>query len=65
MEQIHIKPNTDAEGKPLRVRLDNPTEILPADGAVVPLTPHIIRRINDGSVLVVEQTRIQPRKPKE
>ncbi len=64
MEQIQIKPNTDAEGKPLRVRLDNPSEFLPAEGATVPLTPHIIRRINDGSVLVIEQ-RPSTRKLKE
>lgn len=64
MEHVHIKPNTDADGKPLRVRLDNPAEFLPAEGAAVPLTPHIVRRINDGSVLVVEP-RNPPRKLKE
>jgi len=55
MEQTHIKPNTDADGNPLRVRLpERPGEFLPAKGATVELTPHWIRRLNDGSVVRVE-----------
>ncbi|HJW80828.1 MAG TPA: DUF2635 domain-containing protein [Acidiferrobacterales bacterium] len=55
MEQIHIKPNNDDAGAPLRVRLpERPGEFLPADGAVVDLNPHWMRRLNDGSVVRVE-----------
>lgn len=55
MEQIHIKPNLDADGNPLRVRLpERPGEFLPAKGDTVDLTPHWIRRLNDGSVVRVE-----------
>lgn len=62
MEQIHIKPNTDADGKPLRVRLpQRPGEFLPAKGDTVDLTPHWIRRLNDGSVVRVEP-RVETKK---
>jgi hypothetical protein len=55
MEQIHIKPNVDTDGKPLRVRLpERPGEFLPAKGDTVDLTPFWIRRLNDGSVVRVE-----------
>ncbi len=55
MNQIRIKPNTDAAGAPLKVRLpERPAEFLPADGAAVEETPYWIRRLNDGSVVRVE-----------
>lgn len=62
MEQIHIKPNLDADGKSLRVRLpERPGELLPAKGDTVGLTPFWIRRLNDGSVVRVE-SRVEPKK---
>lgn len=52
MSQIHIKPNTDEAGAPLKVRLpERPSEFLSADGALVEKTPYWIRRLNDGSVV--------------
>lgn len=55
MSQIRIKPNTDAAGQPLKVRLpERPGEFLPAEGMVVEETPYWIRRLNDGSVVRVE-----------
>lgn len=50
--QIYVKPATDADGNPLRVRLpDRTMEFLPADGALVDRTPFWLRRLRDGSVI--------------
>jgi len=59
--QIYVKPATDAEGNPLRVRLpDRPMEFLPAEGALVDKTPTWLRRLLDGSV--VEAKPVKPAK---
>ena len=52
MAEIFIKPNTDARGKPLKVRLPNkPNAFLPEKGARVEKTPYWLRRLRDGSVV--------------
>lgn len=62
--QIYVKPVTDAEGAPLKLRLpDWPMEYLPAEGALVEKNTFWLRRLRDGSV--VEAKPVKPAKTKE
>ncbi|MEW6647191.1 MAG: DUF2635 domain-containing protein [Pseudomonadota bacterium] len=54
-EQIFIKPKTDVEGNPYKVRLPHkPFEFLPAEGASVEKSAYWLRRIKDGSVEIAK-----------
>lgn len=52
-ERIFVKPAAD-----VRVRLPDSKKHVPADGCAVELTSYIVRRLEEGSLIRVEQAPV-------